>query len=120
MLVPVLVAALYGEQEAVSGLLLAAFLTAALGGVLTFLFRGSTTTDLGRTDYFRREGLAVVGLSWLVAGAMGALPFLTTGEISSPVDAFFESVSGFTTTGSTILDGISIELSLIHTPSPRD
>jgi len=109
MLVPVVVAAIYGEHEAVAGCLLAAFLTAALGGVLTFLFRGSTTTPMGRIDYFRREGLAVVGLSWMVAGVMGALPFLTTGEIASPVDAFFESVSGFTTTGSTILSGEAID-----------
>ncbi len=105
MLVPAVVSAWYGEEATVEGCLWAAFLTAAVGGGMAWFCRGSTLTKEGRVDYFRREGLAAVGLTWLAAGVMGALPFLFSGEMRSPVDAFFESVSGFTTTGATILTG---------------
>jgi trk system potassium uptake protein TrkH len=49
-----------------------------------------------------REGVAIVGLGWLAVVAAGAVPFLATGTTSSPAAAFFESVSGFTTTGATV------------------
>ena len=65
--------------------------------------------ELNQKEFYRREGLAVVGLSWLVAGIIGALPFLFSGAIPQVVDAFFESVSGFTTTGSTILSAEGID-----------
>ncbi len=54
----------------------------------------------------RREGMAVVGLGWLLAALFGALPFYLSGVTPSFVDAYFESMSGFTTTGSTILANI--------------
>ncbi len=50
-----------------------------------------------------RDGLFVVGVSWVVLSLFGMLPFLLCGAISHPVDAFFETVSGFTTTGATVL-----------------
>ncbi|MFT6364546.1 MAG: Trk-type K+ transport system membrane component, partial [Planctomycetota bacterium] len=65
--------------------------------------------ELNQKEFYRREGLAVVGLSWLVAGIIGAFPFLFSGAIPGVVDAFFESVSGFTTTGSTILSAEGID-----------
>ena len=101
--VPALVSFYYGEGNALRACLLAALVSAAIGGGMVWANRGSRLTGEGRIDYFRREGLAVVGLTWLVVAAVGALPFLISGAMSSPVDAFFESVSGFTTTGSTIL-----------------
>ena len=52
-----------------------------------------------------REGFTVVALAWLLLNAFGALPFVFSGLIPNYVDAFFESVSGFTTTGSTIMTG---------------
>ncbi|MEO0480325.1 MAG: TrkH family potassium uptake protein [Planctomycetota bacterium] len=52
---------------------------------------------------FRREGLLIVGLAWLTAGVLGGLPFLISGAIGAPTDALFESVSGLTTTGATVL-----------------
>ncbi len=103
VLVPGLVGAWYGERETFFGCLYASILTAVVGGVLAFRYQGSTFNTEGRTDYFRREGLAAVGLSWVLAAVVGALPFVFSGAIPSPVDAFFESASGFTTTGSTIL-----------------
>lgn len=65
--------------------------------------------ELGQKEFYRREGLAVVGLSWLVAGLIGALPFVFSDARLSLTDAFFEAVSGFTTTGSTILSGEAID-----------
>ena len=103
LLVPALVGAWHGERESFFGCLYAAIVTASVGGLFAFLFQGATLTGDGRMDYFRREGLAAVGLSWIFAAVVGALPFLFSGSIPSPVDAFFESASGFTTTGSTIL-----------------
>ena len=51
-----------------------------------------------------REGFIIVGLSWIVMALFGCLPFIISGNIPNFFDAFFESASGFTTTGSTILD----------------
>lgn len=60
-------------------------------------------------DFFAREGFVLVGLSWIVISIFGALPFVISGEISNFIDAFFETVSGFTTTGASILTGDEIE-----------
>jgi len=108
LLVPAGVGFHYGEAEAWA-CVHTAVVTALAGGGLVWLYRGSTITPEGKADYFRREGLAVVGLSWLLAGAVGALPYLFSGVLTSPVDAFFESVSGFTTTGSTILSAVQLD-----------
>lgn len=55
---------------------------------------------------YAREGLVIVSLSWILMSLFGALPYLISGAIASPVDAFFETVSGFSTTGATILTDI--------------
>lgn len=57
--------------------------------------------------FFTREGFVTVALSWVALSIMGSLPFLFSGTIKSPVDALFETVSGFTTTGASIL--LSVE-----------
>jgi len=67
------------------------------GGVLFAVGWGSSAPVL------RRESLAIVGGGWLLAAFFGALPFYLSGAIPSFIDAYFESMSGFTTTGSTIL-----------------
>ena len=66
-------------------------------------------SEMRQKEFYRREGLAVVGLSWSVAGLIGALPFIFSKAGLDPIDAFFESVSGFTTTGSTILSAEGID-----------
>jgi len=58
------------------------------------------------SDLFTREGFATVALGWLVMSIFGAIPFVITGEIPSFVDALFESISGFTTTGASILTNV--------------
>lgn len=55
-----------------------------------------------------REGLAIVALGWFLAAALGALPFVLSGSIPSYVDAIFETISGLTTTGATIIDDIEV------------
>ncbi len=54
----------------------------------------------------QRESLALVGFSWILAAGLGALPYMFSGILVNPADAFFESMSGFTTTGSTVLQDI--------------
>ncbi|WP_077534790.1 TrkH family potassium uptake protein [Massiliimalia massiliensis] len=56
--------------------------------------------------FYLREGFVSTALSWIVISIMGALPFLLTGAISDPIDALFETVSGFTTTGASILSDV--------------
>lgn len=53
-----------------------------------------------------RDGFLIVTLCWLISGMLGAIPFIATGSIPNPADAFFESCSGFSTTGSSILSDI--------------
>ncbi|MFP4623730.1 MAG: TrkH family potassium uptake protein [Gemmatimonadota bacterium] len=85
------------------------------GDFLPFLATTLITASVGYAGYHRteivrdlsvREGYAVVAFAWLVIGAAGALPFLLTGVVRSPVDALFESISGFTTTGATVFADI--------------
>lgn len=59
-----------------------------------------------KKNHFARDGLTAIGLIWLVLSAAGAIPFWISGEIPSYVDSFFETVSGFTMTGATILTDI--------------
>ena len=56
--------------------------------------------------FYAKDGFVSVGLSWVVLSVMGALPFVISGSIPHPVDALFETVSGFTTTGSSILSDV--------------
>jgi len=59
-----------------------------------------------RSDIFAREGLITVGLAWIFVSLLGALPFLISGAIPNYIDCVFETVSGFTTTGATILGDV--------------
>ncbi len=113
LLVPIGIGLAYGETQDVLACLWSAALSALTGGALVIGLRGSTVRD-GRAAYHRREGIAAVGLSWIAVGIVGALPFVFRGTIPSMVDAVFESVSGFTTTGSTILTAERID-ALSHT-----
>ena len=77
---------------------LAAIILAA--SVLTLVCRGAPSA------FYAKEGLVCVGISWIVLSLFGCLPFWLSGEIPAFVDAFFEIVSGFTTTGSSILTNV--------------
>ena len=56
--------------------------------------------------FYTREGFVSVALSWIIMSVFGALPFLFSRTILNPVDALFETVSGFTTTGASILSSV--------------
>ncbi len=73
--------------------------TAVVGGLLSFI-------KPKQTHFYPRDAFAVTAFAWIVLSAFGALPFVLSGSIPHYVDAFFETVSGFTTTGSTILTDV--------------
>ena len=94
LVLPLLVALLYGESPV--PFLVPILLLALCGGAM-----GRTKPK--STALYARDGLAVVALAWICVSLFGALPFVLSGDIPNYVDAFFETVSGFTTTGSSIL-----------------
>jgi trk system potassium uptake protein TrkH len=98
LLFPVPFSWFYGDGAA-GAFILSAAISAACGGVLFNLFRSET-------DLSVREGFAVVTFGWTLFALFGALPFVLSGSIPSYLNAFFETMSGFTTTGSTILTDI--------------
>lgn len=98
-----LAAGWFYRDASVRPLLMAMGATLA-GGLALYLVGRSD-----RTEYVsQREGMAIVALGWTVAGLFGALPFYFGGAIPGFVDAFFESVSGFTTTGASVLTDIEV------------
>ena len=97
MLLPACVALYYGDGDAFA-LFLSALLSAGVGGLLRYLSRRQPSGDMNI-----KEAFAVVGLGWTVMAILGALPFLISQTIPLPQDALFESMSGFTTTGASIL-----------------
>ena len=97
-MVPALCISLYcGDSPAARGFLLSMAVIAILVVILFLLCRGAPSA------FYAREGLVCVGLSWIVLSAVGCLPFWISREIPSYIDAFFETVSGFTTTGASIV-----------------
>ena len=97
MLLPMGVALYYGEDP--SPFLKTIGIMVVLGMLSVFALRG-------QRKFFAREGFFSVGLIWVLSGVFGALPFWFSGQFGSYVDCFFETISGFTTTGSTILTAI--------------
>ncbi len=74
-----------------------------LGIMLTGLALWLLTRQRGRSGLRKRDGYLIVTLGWVVMSAVGALPYVVSGAIPSYTDAFFETISGFTTTGASIL-----------------
>lgn len=100
MLIPASVSLFYRETAALQ-LVLSAALTMACG---TLAYR--LTKPIG--DISIRDGFAIVTLGWVAVAVFGSLPFLLTGSIPSPTSAFFETMSGFTTTGATVVSSIDV------------
>lgn len=98
LVVPAIVAIIYGEHTLLSFALTIALL--AVFGLLCLKKKSK------KNNIYAKEGYVIVALSWILMSLFGALPFFFGGHIPSFVDAFFETVSGFTTTGSTILRDI--------------
>ena len=100
LLFPAIIAVIYGEYDQLFSFLVTAAGAAVFGTVIACLSRTKNKTR------YAKEGFAIVSLAWLCLSAVGALPFVISGEIVSYADAFFETVSGFTTTGATILSNV--------------
>ncbi len=98
MLLPCVVALFYKEQEGLSYLLIA-----CISGTFGILL---TIKKPKNQLFYLKEGCVITSLSWILMSLVGALPFLITGEIPSFTDALFETVSGFTTTGASILSNV--------------
>ena len=96
---PLICALVYGESIVPFAFTMS--VTVLIGGVL-YLFKPRTG------DIYAREGLVSVGLAWVIMSLLGAVPFVISGDIPSYTDAFFETVSGFTTTGSSILNNVEL------------
>ena len=94
---PLLTALLYGES--LMPWLATMLVLAAIGGALSL-------RKPERTALYAKDGFAAVALVWLLMSAFGALPFVLSGDIPNYIDAFFETVSGFTTTGASILTAV--------------
>jgi len=92
----------YYAEDTVMALAAAATITVAIGAAARSYGRGGTK------DLRRRDGFLIVTLGWLSMSLFGCLPFLLSGAIADPTDAWFETVSGFTTTGATILNDIEV------------
>ncbi|MBE6050031.1 MAG: TrkH family potassium uptake protein [Clostridium sp.] len=98
LLIPLLVSLYYGEGDAL------AFLITIVSMVpIIFLL---CRVKIKKKEMYAKEGFITVGIAWLVISIVGAMPFVINGAIPSFIDAFFETVSGFTTTGATILTEI--------------
>ena len=100
LLLPMLVGILYHESAAISY-----FAIAVICFILGFLL---TRKKPGSSNLYTRDGFVAVSLSWIVMSIFGAIPFVLSGDIPSYVDALFETISGFTTTGASILNNVEI------------
>ena len=100
-MIPALLISLFcGETAAVNGFLLTLGIMTLVAGLL-FLFCRRAGKLFGA-----REGLVCVGFSWIVLSLLGCLPFVFSGNIPRFIDAFFETVSGFTTTGASVVPSV--------------
>lgn len=100
-LVPTVAAIIYKEEE-LFDFLICILICGMLGGVCLI---GKPRS----MEMYAKEGFVIVALCWIVLSLFGCLPFLISGAIPSFIDALFETVSGFTTTGASILSGAQIE-----------
>lgn len=102
MLAPLIVSLVYSDGSSFP-ILYSLIITSGSGIALFLLLKRDDSSSLSQ-----REAMAIVTLGWLSAGFFGSLPFLFSGSIGTITDAYFESISGFTTTGSSILSNIEL------------
>jgi len=90
------------EKNAVFAFLISMGIILAVSCLLYFISRG------GSNGFRAKEGVVCVGISWIVLSILGCLPFCISGEIPSYIDALFEMVSGFTTTGASVVPNVEL------------
>ena len=91
---------LYYKEECLTAFLITAGIALTVGLILTL------TSRPGNHLIYAKDGFVIVTLAWLAMSVIGALPFVISGEMSNYIDAFFETVSGFTTTGASVLTDV--------------
>ena len=99
MVAPLAISIGYGEPQTVKSFATTMFIGAAIGTVGYFFFH------TGLAGLTRHEGIAVVAIGWLMVCAIGSLPFVLDGVLS-PLNAWFETVSGFTGTGASVIPDV--------------
>ena len=99
MLLPAITALIYGEKEGFVFLACAIFSVVA-GGLITL-------KKPVNKRFYAREGFVICSLTWIVISLVGAIPFVITGALPNYIDALFEIVSGFTTTGSSVITDLT-------------
>lgn len=99
LMIPSLLVAIYYNQTDKLAFLYSIIITGIIGLIMSKCFKN-------KKGIKAKEGLAIVAFGWILASFFGSLPFIFSGSIPSWVDAFFETVSGFTTTGATIIDNV--------------
>lgn len=100
LLVPIVISLSLGEYSAVKGFALTLLIMAVVGAALFLLCRRENR------PFGPRDGMVCVAASWVTLSLLGCLPFVFSGEIPRFIDAFFETVSGFTTTGASVLSDV--------------
>ena len=106
LLVPCIVAMIYGEKSG-----FAFFVSAIISFILGII---CTRKKPQNRSFYAKEGFITVALGWIVFSISGALPFIISGEIPDVFNALFETISGYTTTGATILSDVeSLSKSLL-------
>ncbi len=103
MVVPGIIAVVNNENDALLGISATIVISILIFSGIKFFTRGSDTVNLST-----RDGFLFVTLSWITASLVGALPFYISGAIPSMADAYFETMSGFTTTGASILSAVEV------------
>ena len=101
LLLPTVVSLIYGEYKGTVAFIIAAAVALVVAYTLILAFKPK------RNTFYVKEGLITVSLTWVAVSLVGALPFTVAGEIPSYIDSLFETVSGFTTTGATILRDVT-------------
>lgn len=100
MLLPLAVSIIYKDTCAIA-FLLSIGVALVLGGAMALIFKPQNRV------IYAKEGFAITSFAWLLLSLVGALPFFLSGQIPNYIDAFFETVSGFTTTGASILTDVT-------------
>lgn len=103
MLVPVIISVIYKEND-LWAFIISALITTSFG----FILETATKPPERIKEIQRKEGFLIAALFWFTASIFGAIPYLIYGVFNHPVDAWFESVAGFTTTGATVLTDIEV------------
>ncbi len=99
MFLALLVSMIYNEHD-LNSFLISALINTGIGSLIVL------STQKANKDIGKREGFIIVSLVWIIFSFFGSLPFILSGSIPNFTNAFFETMSGFTTTGSSILDNI--------------